>query len=1089
VLKEVRGLVQDGTKEYLESASDFRNYLIAQNTDDSNRELVALDMLCCVLQDKVKVATRFIDEQLPEVKSEQVGHNEQENKSSHSSHMSQSSHRSHRSRDYERTSHKSHHESSSSHSSRSSHSSHISQSSHKNHRSRDYERTSHKSYHKSNASHSSRSSFSHASQSSHPSHSGSSRSILLDKKVKAEAAKARLKIIEEEERLIHEQNKLEIEVQKQRLHLESTLNILKHKKKWAAAEAELGAVKEILNNDVHFDEKLNYLDLPQIPPEDIVRNYVDNQTPQPINRTYILNPDVEEFVPRNTQQKENIDTRTRQFRKPTNSKSENPPTENNAAATSGISDLTKYLMKKEILLSRLSQFDDQPERYYRWKNSFINIMREYNTSVAEELDLLNRWLGPKSRKQAESLCDANAHDEAKGLKEIWKRLDQRYGAPESIAASLQNRLNKFPKVNYNEYDKLYDLADLLSEIESVKQNERYKMVLAYFDSSYGVNQIVGKLPNFMQTKWVDQASRYKSQQAVMYPPFKIFVEFVNNMAVRMNDPSFKFQQAETGLTTNRKDNRKFSNKPQSMASAANRPILSTRKTTVENSNSTVVKCPLHEDGKHNLVDCRLFLSKSLEEKREIVKKHGVCFKCLSAKHLAKDCQASIKCGKCGNSAHCTTFHIERSQTLLDHGGESNNAKKCTQVDSKCTEICNDSSEAMYLYGKSCAKTILVNVYPKGKPEEKIRTYAIIDDQSNRSLARSEFFDHFNEKSDTIEYTLASCSGKNTQSGRRATGYVLESIDETVQLDCPCLIECNQIPNSKQEVATPAVARHYRHLQDLEQYIPKYDTDSDTLLLIGRDLIAAHHVLDHRIGKDNEPYAQRLRLGWTIIGETCLGLVHSSDRITVNKTFILPNGRQSHLKPCEYGFKVKETKELNIGSNIFLQTTEDDTPGLSQEDRQFLKIMDSGFEKASDGNLNAPLPFRKDRPKLPNNYHQARHRAENLAKSLKRDPVKLKHFTEFMNKIFSSNHAEEAPPVKQGEVWYLPIFGVYHPKKPLKIRVVFDSSAKHDGICLNDVLLKGPDLTNNLVGVLLKFRKGRIAAIADVEQMFFQLRSE
>jgi hypothetical protein len=119
---------------------------------------------------------------------------------------------------------------------------------------------------------------------------------------------------------MHEQNKLEIEVQKQRLHLESTLNILKYKKKWAAAEAELGAVKEILNNDVHFDEKLNYLDLSQIPPEDIVRNYVDNQTPQPINRTYILNPDVEECVPRNTQQKDIIDTRTRQFRKPTNNK-------------------------------------------------------------------------------------------------------------------------------------------------------------------------------------------------------------------------------------------------------------------------------------------------------------------------------------------------------------------------------------------------------------------------------------------------------------------------------------------------------------------------------------------------------------------------------------------------------------------------------------------------------------------------------------------------------------------------------------------------------------------------------------------------
>ena len=97
----------------------------------------------------------------------------------------------------------------------------------------------------------------------------------------------------------------------------------------------------------------------------------------------------------------------------------------------------------------------------------------------------------------------------------------------------------------------------------------------------------------------------------------------------------------------------------------------------------------------------------------------------------------------------------------------------------------------------------------------------------------------------------------------------------------------------------------------------------------------------------------------------------------------------------------------------MQTTEDDTPGLSQEDRQFLKIKDSVFEKALDRNLSVLLPFRKDHPKLPNNYHQARYRAENLPKSLKRDSVKLKHFTEFMNRIFSNNHAEEAPPVKQG----------------------------------------------------------------------------
>lgn len=53
----------------------------------------------------------------------------------------------------------------------------------------------------------------------------------------------------------------------------------------------------------------------------------------------------------------------------------------------------------------------------------------------------------------------------------------------------------------------------------------------------------------------------------------------------------------------------------------------------------------------------------------------------------------------------------------------------------------------------------------------------------------------------------------------------------------------------------------------------------------------------------------------------------------------------------------------------------------------------------------------------------------------------------------------------------------------QIRVVFDSSAKHSGVSLNDVLLTGPDLNNSLLGVLMRFRKERVAIVADIQQMF------
>ena len=56
-----------------------------------------------------------------------------------------------------------------------------------------------------------------------------------------------------------------------------------------------------------------------------------------------------------------------------------------------------------------------------------------------------------------------------------------------------------------------------------------------------------------------------------------------------------------------------------------------------------------------------------------------------------------------------------------------------------------------------------------------------------------------------------------------------------------------------------------------------------------------------------------------------------------------------------------------------------------------------------------------------------------------------------------------------------------------MRVVFDASAKFSGISLNDMLIPGPDLTNSLVGVLTRFRMDRVAFMADIEQMFYQVR--
>ena len=82
--------------------------------------------------------------------------------------------------------------------------------------------------------------------------------------------------------------------------------------------------------------------------------------------------------------------------------------------------------------------------------------------------------------------------------------------------------------------------------------------------------------------------------------------------------------------------------------------------------------------------------------------------------------------------------------------------------------------------------------------------------------------------------------------------------------------------------------------------------------------------------------------------------------------------------------------------------------------------------------------------------------------------------------------QEEAQVITSKTWYLPHHAVLNPKKPGKVRVVFDAASKFDGVSLNDKLLTGPDLLNNVLGILMRFRTGKIGVMAAIEQMFHQV---
>lgn len=161
--------------------------------------------------------------------------------------------------------------------------------------------------------------------------------------------------------------------------------------------------------------------------------------------------------------------------------------------------------------------------------------------------------------------------------------------------------------------------------------------------------------------------------------------------------------------------------------------------------------------------------------------------------------------------------------------------------------------------------------------------------------------------------------------------------------------------------------------------------------------------------------------------------------------------------------------------------------LSQEDLRFLTKMKEEIRHKEDGHLEMPLPFKQSRPELPNNKPCAVQRLMCLERKLKRDQKYRTDYMNFMKDIISRGEAEKVPEeeLHKQSAWYIPHHGVYHPQKPEKLRVVFDCSARFQDMSLNDHLLTGPELTNTLVGVLCRFRKGPVAIMCDVERMFHQ----
>ena len=131
-----------------------------------------------------------------------------------------------------------------------------------------------------------------------------------------------------------------------------------------------------------------------------------------------------------------------------------------------------------------------------------------------------------------------------------------------------------------------------------------------------------------------------------------------------------------------------------------------------------------------------------------------------------------------------------------------------------------------------------------------------------------------------------------------------------------------------------------------------------------------------------------------------------------------------------------------------------------------------------------IPWKEDLPDIPESYAVALRRLAYTERKLSKNPETAVAYENIKKRGYITKLQDDKEIEKK---WYLPHFSIVRmDKTTTKTRIVFDASAKCNGLSLNDFIHQGPKLQNDLFSVLLRFRKIPIALVCDIEEMYLRI---
>lgn len=228
-------------------------------------------------------------------------------------------------------------------------------------------------------------------------------------------------------------------------------------------------------------------------------------------------------------------------------------------------------------------------------------------------------------------------------------------------------------------------------------------------------------------------------------------------------------------------------------------------------------------------------------------------------------------------------------------------------------------------------------------------------------------------------------------------------------------------------------------------------------------------------KVDGPIFQETRLGWVFSGSlpTYKRIAGPVNHVTCHFTSMHTDMTVEQMLPLFW--RLEEFKE-NVAYTI--------------EEKACQKYFDKTVTRGNDGRFIVRLPFRENVLSLGNSYDIAKRRLLALERRFANNESLKNDYTNFINEYIHLGHKKQVHGNLINEnkkVCYLPHHVVVKESSTsTRLRVVFDASCKtSSGLSLNDVLLKGPVLQDELIYILTRFRMHKFVLSADITKMYRQ----